>query len=211
MTLLLLALALAAAAPPAAAPNATASAAAAAGPAVFLHIPKTAGASVRSALREYCDGHRPGRPAPRRCCLGQTTAAAADAAAKCDLFAAHVRFGVSAPVARLDPWCAARARARGRGARSSPPPSPLRPARASLSRNARARRYATLLRDPVARTVSLFDYLWLCGRNHGDKCAARQEPSGAARSRVGDEAEPPRFPPTPVLASLSSQGGAGRA
>ena len=99
MTLLLLALALAAAAPPAAAPNATASAAAAAGPAVFLHIPKTAGASVRSALREYCDGHRPGRPAPRRCCLGQTTAAAADAAAKCDLFAAHVRFGVSAPVA----------------------------------------------------------------------------------------------------------------
>ena len=99
--LLLLALAAAAplALPAAAAPNATAG-----GPAVFLHIPKTAGASVRSSLREYCDGHKPGRAAPRRCCLGQNTAAAADAADKCDLFAAHVRFGVSAPVARLSPW-----------------------------------------------------------------------------------------------------------
>ena len=40
-------------------------------PFVFLHVPKTAGASVRSSLRSYCDHHKPGAAAPRHCCLGQ--------------------------------------------------------------------------------------------------------------------------------------------
>ena len=72
---------------------------------VFLHVPKTAGAAVKDSLKQYCAARK---ERGVKCCLGQNSAMAPDAGPKCDLLAAHVRYGVSASVAERRPLCVCR-------------------------------------------------------------------------------------------------------